>query len=250
MLRPPGDLGVDSSRAQLLREGLAHSLDQLLALAPLFGDFARKVAVGFRLEKLEAKILELPLDVRHAQAVGKGSVDFPRFQRDSLPFLIPQMLERAHVVQSVRELDQDDPRVLRHREQQLAIVLDLLLGIGPELHAGDLGQSIDHGGDFPTKDITHVFQSGGRILDDIVDQGAREGDRIQMQLGQDGGHLDAVDDVVFAGPTLLPRVGNLAELVGTRDQGQIEPIGVRPELVEQLRWEDLTGKLQRLFLGG
>ena len=62
-----------------------------------------------------------------------GRVDLARLERDAAPLVRPQVLERAHVVQAVGELDQDDARVLRHRQQQLAVVLDLLLGVRAEL---------------------------------------------------------------------------------------------------------------------
>ena len=58
-------------------------------------------------------------------------------------FSARQLVERAHVVQAVGELDEDDARVLRDRQQQLAVVLDLPLLRRVERQLADLRQAVD-----------------------------------------------------------------------------------------------------------
>src|SRR5690606_3644126 len=67
---------------------------------------------------------------------------------------------------------------------------------------------------------------------------AGDGEGIEVQVGEDLGHLLAVDDVVLAGVPLLPGVRELAELVGARDQPQVQPFGVGGELGEETAGKD------------
>ena len=54
--------------------------------------------------------------------------------------------QRAHVVQPVGELDQDDAHVARHRQQHLAKRLGLAFLAGGELQLVQFGQAIDQVG--------------------------------------------------------------------------------------------------------
>ena len=57
------------------------------------------------------------------------------------------VLERAHVVQAVGELDQQDADILGHGEQQLAQIFGLGGFLGDQVEARDLGQPVDQRGD-------------------------------------------------------------------------------------------------------
>jgi hypothetical protein len=137
------------------------------------------------------------------------------------------VLQRAHVVQPVGQLDQDDARVLRHREQQLAVVLDLLLGVRPELHPRDLGDAVHHRGDLVAEGGAHVLERVAVVSSTtswISPLASVTG--VQVELGQDLRDLLAVDDVVLARVPLLPRVRDLAELVGASSaEGVGSPLG-------------------------
>ncbi len=100
-----------------------------------------------RLQVEEREVLELPLDLRDAEPVGERRVDLHRLARLVDAALRRQRRERAHVVQAVRELDQDDPDVLGHRDEHLAQVVALLLGERLELDLAELGDAVDELGD-------------------------------------------------------------------------------------------------------
>ena len=87
--------------------------------------------VGLGLEHLEGQVLELPLDLPDAQALGERRVDLGGLARDAQLLVDGQRAQRAHVVQPVGELDEDDADVLRHGQEHLADVLGLLLLVGP-----------------------------------------------------------------------------------------------------------------------
>ena len=128
-------------------------------------------------------------------------------------------------MQAVRELDQDDARVLRDRQQQLAVVLDLPLLRRVRRQRPDLGESVDDLGDLAPELPLHVVDRDRGVLDDIVDQSARDGDRVELQIREDLRDLDAVRDVILARQTLLPEVRPLAEPVGAREQVLVESLG-------------------------
>src|SRR5690606_3247473 len=64
---------------------------------------------------------------------------------------------------------------------------------------------------------------------------AGDGGGVQVQLGEDLADLLAVDDVVLPRVALLPGVRRPAELVGARDQRQVQPLGIDVELLEEGR---------------
>ena len=76
---------------------------------------------------LEGEVLELPLERVDPEAVRERRVDLERLLRLLHLLLLAEVLDRAHVVEPVGELDQDDPHVLRHRDDHLPVVLRLRL---------------------------------------------------------------------------------------------------------------------------
>jgi hypothetical protein len=130
-------------------------------------------------------------------------------------------------VEAIGQLDEDDAHVLGDRQQQLAVVLHLPLFARAVGDVADLGDPVD--------DLRYLFPElaldvgDGHVgvLDHVVDEPAGDGQRVEVELGQDLRDLDAVGDVVLAGAALLPLVRALAEAVGTRQQLRVEPLGVR-----------------------
>src|SRR5450759_3896191 len=143
VLRPASDLGLDAHTLKLPGEDLAQVRDQSLAFVALAEDSLGDVVVGLGLEVSKGEILQLPLDLPDPQPVSQGGVDVERLARDLAPLQIRQRVERPHVVETVRELDEDDPKVLGHRDHHLADVLRLLLLVGPQRDAAELGDPFD-----------------------------------------------------------------------------------------------------------
>ena len=119
---------------------------------------------------LEGEGFQLPADLRHAEAVRERCVDLARLECNATSLVGAQMLECAHVVQPVRQLNENDARILRHRQQQLAVILDLLLRRRAELHFADLGHTVDNARDLVAELGAHFIERRDRILDDIVHQ--------------------------------------------------------------------------------
>jgi hypothetical protein len=134
-------------------------------------------------------------------------IDVERLMRDLPALGLGQGLERPHVVQPVGQLDEDDPKVLRHRDHHLADVLRLLLLVSPQGDPAQLGDALHQPAHLRTELSFDLVGGQVRVLNGVVEQ--RRGDRlgVQLQVGQDGRHLERVVHIVFAREPMLPLVG-------------------------------------------
>ena len=165
----------------------------------------------------ERQVLELPPELRHTEAVRERRVEVARFLRDALSFFRRKPVERPHVVQAVGELDDDDAQVLGDRQQELAIALDLpLLRRSAGRQLGDLRQPVDDRGDLLAELRLDVGEREVRVLDDVVQQPARDGDRIELEVGEDLRDFDGVRDVRIAGIANLAPVRRFAIPIGAQ----------------------------------
>ena len=148
-------------------------------------------------------------------------------------FSIPSAPERAHVVQAVGELDQDDPDVVRHRQEHLPDVLGLLLlvAVGAELR--ELGDAVDEVRDLGPEAVLDVGEAVLGVLGDVVEQRRRRGDRVDAEVGEDLGRGDRVGDVRLARGADLARVGLDGEVEGALDAAEVGLGMVAVELGEQ-----------------
>ena len=120
VLRPPLHLTL---QPVLLQLGFQDGLDAFHVLFPrlaLGADQLRNLHVLVRLEMLVRQVLQEPLDLPYAQPVSQWRVYVEGLLGDDLSPVLAQRLERPHVVEPVRQLDQDDPDVLRHGHQHLS----------------------------------------------------------------------------------------------------------------------------------
>jgi hypothetical protein len=81
----------------------------------------------------------------------KRRVDVERLLRDPLLLVDRHAGERAHVVQSVGQLDEQHPEVLGHRHQHLAHRRGLLRLTRVELDPFELGHPVDDPRDLVTE---------------------------------------------------------------------------------------------------
>ena len=255
MFRPAGDFDRPDPRPpQLAFERLRHLRDQPLALIPLLRHELGERAILVGLEVLERQVLELPAHLRHTEAVRQRGVEIPRLLRDPSLLLGTQEFERPHVVQPIGQLDDDHAGVLRDREQQLPVVLDLPLLQRMHRQRPDLRQPIDDRRDLPAEFLFDLLDRDRGVLDHIVDQAARDGDRIELQVGENLRDLDAVEDVVLPGKALLPQVRPLAEPKRARQQLGVQPLGglrvAQLPMRDHVSQSDRRGGTRRCDRGG
>ena len=206
-------------------------LDEADVLAVDVGELADDGVVGVGIAPLEGQLLELLAHGLHAHAAGQRRVDLERLLRHAPPALGLHVLERAHVVQPVRELDQQHADVGRDRNQQLAEVLGLLRLPGDEVELLDLGQTLDEVADLLAELLVDLGAGDVGVLDHVVQQRGGDGGVVELELGQDGGNFEGVGEEGIARGPLLVAV----RLHGV-DVGAIEQrlVGARVVLLDPL----------------
>ena len=147
----------------------------------------------------ETQIFKFRLDLVQSQSVGDGRIDIERFSRDLVLLVGRLRCKRAHVVESVTDLNEDHTDVIAHREQQLLEVLGLRRGMITKDAATDLGKSIDDLGDLLAKDILNVLGGIVSVLHNIMEQSGADARRTQSHLlAGNLRHSDRMHDIGLA----------------------------------------------------
>ena len=129
-------------------------------------------------------------------------------------------------VQPVGELDQDDPGVVGHRDDHLANVFRLIRFRGTELHAAQLGETVDHPAHIPAEPALQVFVRDFGVLHYIVEEAASDGDDVELEVREDPGYLERMVQIGLARKTDLSLVR-----LGGHDIGRAEQVEIGVGLV-------------------
>ncbi len=127
VLRPAVDLRHKAGRRQLALQAGDGLLDELLALDAALVEHLRDALVGVRLEEAEGEVLQLPLQVPDADAVGERRVDVEALARHLGALGLRVLGEVAQRLRAAGQAQQHDADVRRHRQQHLAQHLRLRL---------------------------------------------------------------------------------------------------------------------------
>ena len=170
----------------LLKRGLdlVHDLrDILLALLFAAVHVLNELVVLFRFQITQRQVIQLDLEARYTQAPGDRRVDVERLARFFLLFLGLHVLEGAHIVGAVRQLDDDDTDVLGHGQEHLAKVLRLLVFLAavPD-QPGQLGHAIDKDGDRLAKTLLEFIERDDGVLHDIMQDARDDGVHVHPKL--------------------------------------------------------------------
>ena len=249
VLGAPGDVGLDAHLVEALAHVHQHLLEVLLALGRPGRHHLLDLGVALRVQGGEGQVFELPAHLLHAEAVGQRRVDVEGLLGGAplLPF--GHDGERAHVVQPVGQLDQQDAPVVRHGDEHFADGRRLLRLLRVELEAVELGHAVDHPGHAFAEGRLDGLEGEPGVLDGVVEEGGRHGLGVEPELGHDGGHGHRVGDVGLAGATELALVGLQGRAPGLDDHGGVV-LGPVPGELGQERGQQLAeGALGRLLVG-
>ena len=136
-----------------------------------------------RVERFEAQLLELDTHAIHAQPICYGGIDIQGFPRNTTALIGRQHIQRAHIVEAVSNLDQDNPQVLGHGHGHLLKVFCLRLGATAE---GNLVEFADA-----------VYQISHGIAKLRLDRGLGDA-RVFDYVMEHGGHQTLMVHVHFA----------------------------------------------------
>ena len=201
---------------------------------------AKRIAVRKR------QFLELAKDVVETEPVRNRHIDFKGLAADAGALLGPHDAERAHVVEAVGELHENDAHVARHGEEHLAEALGLGNRVGGELELVELGDAVDQVRHFNPEFFGHLALARTRVFQHVVHEARLDRLGIHAPGGEDGCDRDRMRDVGFARFAELPEVGIVGVAVGFADLldfslGKIEPAGID----ERLRGYNAHRRLRR-----
>ncbi len=186
-------------------------------LGLLGGDGAFELFVFIRPYIPKAEILKLALDGAHAEAVGQRCVDLQRFFGLADTLFLTAVFQRAHVVQPVRELDDDHPHILGDGQEHLAQVLRLGFLLRYQLVLArfcKLGNAIHHLGNIRAENGGQLLHVVVAILDHIVQKPGDHRMAIHPHFQQHDGHPLGVDEIGLAALPLLLGMGGFSDLDG------------------------------------
>ena len=127
-----------------------------------------------------------------------------------------EVVEGAHVVEPVGQLDHQDPDVPGHGDQHLAEVLRLPLLAAREGQLADLGDAVDQLGDVVAEPLDQDRLAGGGVLEHVVEEPGRHRRGVHLELDE-AGDGQGMDVVGLARDSALAPVHLLGELVGSPD---------------------------------
>jgi hypothetical protein len=120
-------------------------------------------------------------DFIHAmpRRLAQRRVDLAGLPRDALLRVGLHVVERAHVVEAVGELHQQDADVLRHVQEHLAKALGLTVLLRAEVELRELRDPVDEEGHLVAELSGHVFEGGLGVLDGVVEERGDDRRRVE-----------------------------------------------------------------------
>ena len=125
VLGPALHFGAHAVAAQLVAQAPAKTLDAALALDARLVEHAGDRLVLLGLQEAKRQVLDLPLDLPDAEAIGERREDLHRLARQHLRAGLLAGRVVAQRLQTRREAQQHHAQVAREREQHLAHALGL-----------------------------------------------------------------------------------------------------------------------------
>ena len=206
--------------------------------------------VSFGIEHVERKVFELFTHLLHAHAAGERRIDVERLLGDPPARGGWDEFQRAHVVQAVGELDQENADVVGDGQQQLAQVLGLLGLARHQLQPFQFGESVHQGADLVAEDVIDFGAGGLGILDGVVQQRGHDGGVVELEVGEDRRDLERVREIGVTGGAGLGAVRLHGVDIGAVQQIFVGVGIIRPDALDQIVLPHHTGTRRFHRLGG
>ena len=117
----------------------------------------------------EGEIFQFAAHFTHSKAVRDGRIDFESLAGDPLTAFRRQSAERPHVVQAVRQLDDDDADIVHHRQQHFSIVFRLAILGRIKVDLVELGDAIHARRDFFAEQLAELVGGNGGVFHNVVE---------------------------------------------------------------------------------
>ena len=183
-----------------MRFDLIHNLmDKFFPLRFAHGNLIHQIIVNLRLEVFQRQVVQFHLDFGNTQALGDGRVDVHRLPGFFFLLALRHVFQRPHVVQTVRQLDEDYPDILCHGQKHLPqifrLYLQLIRGI---IQLSQFGHAVHQKRHLRAEQLRQFLLRHHRILHHIMEDAGDDGFLVQFQIRQNDGHTQRMDNVRFS----------------------------------------------------
>jgi hypothetical protein len=176
--------------------------------------------------------------------MGQRSIQLNGLAGDDNLFFPCQVLDRAHIMETISKLDEHHPQVFRHREQQLHESFGLF-GIPVLENPRNLSQAINQMRNCRIKIFLDIGKRDGGILDGIVKKSGCNRNIVDTYLfGYNDGNLNRMQVIRFTRRPCLPTVSQVTKFKSTFYQILVTIIERFPAHPEQVLQLQLLGSLQ------
>ena len=107
-----------------------NTLDIFFTDALTDSDLIHQIIIDIRLQILQRQVIQFDLQFADTKSLGDGAINLQRLLGNPLLALRCLVLQRAHIVQTICQLDHNDADILRHGEEHLTQILCLHLQLG------------------------------------------------------------------------------------------------------------------------
>jgi hypothetical protein len=204
------DTGFDEFRA----DGGLDFLEEFFVKGSFIADFFLQSEEGFGFEIAESEIFEFAADNAHSEAMGDRRVDVQSFARDALLLFRVEIFERAHVVEAIGQLDENDTDIVHHGQQHLADVFGLTRFGRHHVQAADFRHAFDKASDF----FAEAFGDAGDgilgVFDGVMKNRGGERGGVEAHVGENVGDFEEMREVGLPGTAKLVVVAFGSDFVG------------------------------------
>ena len=213
MLGSAVDVALYAKFVEHLAQIGGDGVDDLLSLAARGRDLFGNHIVIFGVKIAQTQILEFALEPGDTQPRRDGRIDVEGLRRDAFLVRLVAEGQRAHVVQPVSKLDDDDADVVAHREEHSPKILRLLIFAALEVELVELGHALDEHYDRVSELLIEFLFGDGRVLDYVMQKRGYDRIRVKPEIDENLGDGYRVNDIIVARLTLLTLVRALSEVV-------------------------------------
>jgi hypothetical protein len=96
-----------------------------------------------------------------------------------------EISERAHVVQAIGQLHDDDADVIDHGQQHFAEALGLAFPGVEDIELAELGDAVDATGHLVAETLADFVGGHASVFDEVVQEAGFDGDEVHAHAGQD-----------------------------------------------------------------
>ena len=209
--------------------------DELFPFCFLRTDFLLQFRIGFRMKIFQRNVLQFILHGIDTETVRQRRIDLqslPRFLHNLFRF---HEFDGPHVVQTVRQLDNQDADVLGHGQEHFPKALRMSHFFRVELQSAQFRNTVHEKRHFFAKIFHQLFSGVSRVFHHIMKKTAHQCLIVHPQLGEDDCHGDRVNQVRLPALSELPRMQTLRQIICAADQFGVV-ILVLQDFVEKFRF--------------